>query len=1054
KIPVSVNEINSEIPQIISDIVMKLLAKNAEDRYQSAFGIKADLEVLNLTGFRDLSGLSFKLGQNDFSGKFEIPQKLYGRENEIEILLTAFERVTNYNKAEMMLVAGYSGVGKTALVHEVHKPMTKKHGYFATGKFDQFQKNIPYSAITQAFNQFCRYLLTENAETLASWKSKILTAVGNNGQIIIDVIPDLELIIGKQPAVTEVGATEAQNRFQLFYLSFIKALCSKEHPFILFIDDLQWADSASLSLLKSIMLDNKIQHLLIIGAYRDNEVDSSHPFIMAVDELRKANSVINTIELVNLQLSDINHLLQDTLQCETTQTLANLVYQKTQGNAFFTHQFLHALYEEELLQFKQQQWHWDVQQIANKNITANVVELMASKINKLPEKTVAILQLAACIGNLFDLSILAVISELKQDETLERLQPAIIEGLIQPLEEKSQLKFLHDRVQQATYALIADDKKKAVHLKIARLLLKETPDNILEEKIFGIVRHFNNSIDLLTNQTERLEIAKLNLLAGQKAKMATAYESAVSFLTIGKECLPEKSWETEYDLTFALHVEQVETLYLNTNFEQSQILADAALNHAKTLLEQVKLYELKIQSHITNTQMTEALDMGLHVLQLLDIELEQTLPVHKGKIEDLINLPLMTDPAKLAAMRILMTIMSPAFIANPAFLGPIAFTMVDLSLKKGNSPPSAYGYSFYGLILCIGINEIESGYQFGQLALKLVDELNAKEIKARTHELFHAFIRPWKEHPKEILGSLYETIQVGIETGDIEYASYSALYCSCFPLLMGESLESVENRCIPLLEMVHKFQYEHILNYIKIWQQLVLNLRGKAAETTLLIGKDFNEIEMQQQFIETQNSTSLYSLCVAKGILLSILMEAETSIEAFQLANQYQEGGTSFITGANSFYYSLSLLAQYSEVDFNKQSQYFEQVSVNQAKLEKWAFHAPMNYQHKYDLVEAEKARILGQLLEAESLYEKAITGAKENQYIQEEALAYELAAKFYLERGMDKFSQVYLRDANYCYQQWGATAKVRQLEAKYPQLLTTITPKNLIPNIDTTSTV
>jgi predicted ATPase/signal transduction histidine kinase/CheY-like chemotaxis protein len=1056
KTPTPLCDVNPSIPPIISDIVLKLLEKNAEDRYQSAFGIKADLQECQLQLAKTAQIEFFQLAQNDFSGKLQIPQKLYGRENEINTLLQAFERVSE-GVTEMMLVAGYSGVGKTALVHEVHKPMTSKRGYFAAGKFDQFQKNIPYSAITQAFNEFCRYLLMESAETLAVWQTKILEAVGNNGQVIIDVSPDLELVIGSQPAVASVGPTEAQNRFNLFFLNFVNVLCDKEHPFILFIDDLQWVDSGSLNLLKSILLDDEIKHLFIIGAYRDNEVDSSHPFMIAVSELQKANAIINTIELANLLGGDVNQLLQESLLCESalTQPLTDLIYQKTQGNAFFTHQFLLSLYQERLLRFdfEQLKWQWDVERIAAQNLTANVVELMTKKIDKLPSNTSKALQLAACIGNQFELSLLAIISEQEQNDTLEILTTALTEGLILPLDEnykhletfeKAQFKFLHDRVQQAAIALIDDKQKQAVHLQIGRLLLKNTPADVLEENVFEIVRQFNQSLELLKNQVERLEVARLNLMAGQKAKMATAYGAVLNYLYQGIALLPPDSWKTDYELTFSLHVEQIETLYINTHFEQSQALADTTLNHAKTLLDQVKLYELKIQSHITNIQMTEALDTGLEVLRLLGIELKKTPPIYEGEIEDLINLPLMTDPSKHAAMRILMTIMSPAFIANPALLGPIAFTMVNLSLKEGHSPPSAYGYSFYGLILCIGIDDIDLGYRFGQLALKLVDKLDAKEIKARTHELFHAFIRPWKEPPQNIIGSLYETIQMGLETGDLEYTSYSTLYCCCFAFLMGESLESLEQRCIVLLDMVQKLQYEHVLNSLKTWKQLVLNLSGQATEKTLLIGPDFNEIEMRQQFLDAQDSSNLFEFHVAKGIFLYFLGELKTSVESFQFANQYEEGGTSFITGANGFYYSLSLLAQYPNVDSDKQSQYLEQVSVNQEKLKKWAYHAPMNYQHKYDLVDAEKARILGQI-NAIEWYEKAIIGAFENKYLHEEALAYELAAKFYLGRGVDKFAQTYLKEAHYRYQQWGALAKVADLEKRYPQWLaqksTSVTP-------------
>ncbi|RKZ87502.1 MAG: hypothetical protein DRR19_13585, partial [Candidatus Parabeggiatoa sp. nov. 1] len=693
KTPSPVCEINPDIHPIVSDLVMKQLAKNAEDRYQSAFGVKADLAkcLENLQGFENLEGLQFELAQNDFSGKLQIPQKLYGRENEVNTLLQAFERVSQ-GTAEMMLIAGYSGVGKTALVREVHKPMTEKRGYFAAGKFDQFQKNIPYSAISQAFNEFCRYLLMENAETLANWQTKILNAVGNNGQIIIDVVPDLELVIGKQPAVAKVGATEAQNRFQMFFLNFFKALCDKDHPFILFIDDLQWVDSASLGLLKSIMLDGEIQHLLIIWAYRDNEVDNSHPFLMAVDELQKANVVINTIELANLLSKDVNQLLQDSLNCESgrTQPLTDLIYQKTQGNAFFTHQFLQTLYSDALLHFdfEQLKWQWDVEQIADQNITANVVDLMANKIDKLPSKTSKVLQLAACIGNQFDLSILAIIYEQNQNETLSVLRPAIAEGLIQPLDEnykhldvceKSQFKFLHDRVQQAAYALINDEQKQAVHLQIGRLLLKNIPADALEEKVFDIVENFNHSIELVNNQVERLEVAGLNLMAGQKAKMAMAYGAAVNYFTKGRACLTEKSWDHSYELTLNLFTEATEAAYLSGDFKQMEQLAQIVLQQARTLSDEAKICEIQILAYAAQNQERKAIKIALIFLKRLGISLpeeptpddirlalQKTQVSLSGKpIQSLIDLPMMTNTTMILAMRVMVAIIPAAYHVLP-----------------------------------------------------------------------------------------------------------------------------------------------------------------------------------------------------------------------------------------------------------------------------------------------------------------------------------------------------------------------------------------------------
>ena len=579
--------------------------------------------------------------------------------------------------------------------------------------------------------------------------------------------------------------------------------------------------------------------------------------------------------------------------------------------------------------------------------------------------------------------------------------------------------------------MLSKSERPKLHWQIGQLLLNRP--KVLEEQLFEVVNHLNLGLALANTPAIREQVARLNLQAGQKAKAAIAYESALNYLRQGMALLPKDSWETAYELTLSFHLEQIVALYLSTHFQQSQELAEVALKHAKTRLEQVDIYELKIQVHITQTQMTEALQMGLYVLELLGIELQQSPPVIEVAIEDLIHQPAMVEPTKIAAMRVLMTIMSPAFIANPALLAPIAFTMVNLSIKEGNSPPSAYGYSFYGLILCAGVVEIEAGYRFGQLALKLIDKFNAKEIKARTHELFHAFVRPWKEPPQNIIADLYETIQIGLDTGDIEYASYAALYCGVFPLLMGEPLESVEHRCVLQLDLVEKLQYAHTLNYLKIWRQLALNLSGKATESTLLNGADFNESEMRQQFLETQNSTSLFALHVAKGILLLFLTESNTSVSMFQLADQYQEGGTSFITGAYRFYYSLALLADYVQLESTKQAANLSQVAVNQEKLKNWADHAPMNFQHKYDLVEAEKARVLGQKWEAAEYYEKAIAGARENEYLQEEALAYELAARFYFAHGMEKFATTYLAEAYYRYQRWGAAAKLEHLEKQYP---------------------
>jgi len=1064
KKPSSVCEVNPDIPSIVSDIVMKMLAKNAEDRYQSAFGVKADLE--NLTGLKDLSGLQFELAQNDFSGRFQIPQKLYGRANEVNTLLQAFERVSQ-GAAEIMLVAGYSGVGKTALVHEVHKPMTEKRGYFATGKFDQFQKNTPYSAITQAFNEFCRYLLLESAENLANWQTKILDAVGNNGQIIIDVIPDLELVIGKQLAVAEAEPAEAQNRFQMFFMNFVKALCDKEHPFILFIDDLQWVDSASLGLLKSIMLDDETQHLLIIGAYRDNEVDSSHPFIMAVDELQKANAAINTIELANLQLEDVNHLLQDSLKCfaKLTQPLTGLIYQKTQGNAFFTHEFFKSLYDKELLIFdgKEQKWQWDVEKMATLDMTDNVVELMASKIGKLPSETIEVLKLAACISNQFDLKTLSIIYQQSQYTTLMVMLEAMKEGLILPLDSHyesvelaidskaiAQFKFQHDRVQQAAYSLIAETDKKSIHLQIGRLLTNTS----IEEPIYNLfkrVDHLNIGRELITAHQEQIELASLNLAAGEKAKNATAYAAARQYLRAGINCLTHQSWAKHYDLTFALHKALAEVEYLNGHFAKSEALIHLILEQAKTAFEKAEIYNILIVQYTIIAKYEEAIQVSRTALTLLKIDLpkedlqtllNQELEIAKGNWENkeiaaLINQPEVDVPEIKMAVKLLVNVAPAAYLSNPLLFTVIVVKIVNISLKYGHVSDCPYGYSTYGMILGFMLSDYQSGYEFGLLALKVSEKFNNLAQKSKVCQHIGGVIYPWVKHIKGTHPILNEGYQLGLESGDLQFAGYCLLFEVLHFFYEGKPLTDSLAKIPQFVQFSKQTQNQWITDSIVGYQLAFSNLAG------LTLGKfDFHHEELSETaYLEIcQSHQSPQPICfyqILKTVLLYLYGEPVEALNYAQEAEKRITCITSFIPVAeHNFYHSLILTALYQEA--SEKQQYLAKLEANQKQMKIWADNCPENFRHKYLLVEAEIARISGKPLEIVlALYEQAIISTKENEFIQNEALSNELLAKFWLEQGNEKIAKIYLKEAHYAYQQWGALAKVTHLEEKYPQLLT-----------------
>ncbi|MEG4353122.1 serine/threonine-protein kinase PknK, partial [Microcoleus sp. LAD1_D3] len=565
-------------PKAVSDIVMKLMAKMAEERYQSVWGLKADLEECLFQLQANGTIADFPLGSKDISDKFQIPQKLYGRESEVKTLLTAFDRVSQ-GTTEMMLVAGYSGIGKSVLVAEVHKPITQKRGYFISGKFDQFQRNIPYSAFVSAFQGLMRQLLTESEAQLNLWREKLLAAFGSNGQVIIEVIPEVELIIGKQSPVPELSPAESNNRFNLVFQNFIRAFCAKEHPLVIFLDDLQWADSATLNLIQLMMTDADTQYLFLIGAYRDNEVNPNHPLMMTLDGLRNVGATINFITLAPLDSKHICQLIADTLHSDASSVkpLAELVVHKTGGNPFFVYEFLKTLHTENLItfDFERHGWQWDISNIEAKGITDNVVELMIGKVKKLPPVTQQVLRLAACVGADFDLSTLSIISERSTSEVYKDLTAAVQSGLILPTSELDEelliqdYKFLHDRVQQAAYSLIDEKDKQEIHLKIGRILLKNFEKHELEERIFDVVNHLNKGQSLLADKAEKEQLARLNLIAGRKAKFSSAYQPALVYITDGMKFLPPNSWEEDYHLTFSYHLEKGEIEYLNASWDEA-----------------------------------------------------------------------------------------------------------------------------------------------------------------------------------------------------------------------------------------------------------------------------------------------------------------------------------------------------------------------------------------------------------------------------------------------------------------------------------------------------
>ncbi|MEG4309765.1 MULTISPECIES: protein kinase domain-containing protein [unclassified Microcoleus] len=1158
-----------EIPQVISDIVMKLLAKTAEERYQSAAGLKFDLESCLNQLLATGTIAPFAIATRDKGSQLLIPQKLYGREQEVIELLAAFERISHStltptsltpnpltkgalepaespltptpltpplargaggvqnhaseaessstltpplsrgaggdqteestltpspspspspSSSEMILVSGYSGIGKTAIVNEVHKPIVRQRGYFISGKFDQFNRNIPYSAIITAFQALINQLLTENAGQIASWKHQLLDALTPNAQVIIDVIPEVEFIIGSQPEVPQLGPTESQNRFNRVFQQFLKVFCQPQHPVVLFLDDLQWADAASLKLMQLLMSDSDSQFLLIIGAYRDNEVSPTHPLVQTLEKIRESGANLNNITVQPLAINHVSQLIADTLNesaaTKRIQSFSQLLFSKTQGNPFFLTQLLKTLALESLLHYEasSDRWQWDIEAIQAIGITdLNVVELIARNIQKLPEVTQKALKLAACIGNTFNLDILAIVNEASELVTGAQLWPALQAGLILPLSEaykiplvfvesesasvrlqdvKVDYKFLHDRVQQSAYSLIPETEKKSTHFQIGQLLLQNTTAEERKNNIFALVNQLNFGIEttpeelpLLAAQSDKNLLAELNLIAGQKAKASAAFEAAVNYFNLGLGLLAADSWQSDYDLTLPIYVETVEAEYLNGNFEQAEQLLEVVLQEAKTLLDMVKVYEVKIQSYISQDRFSEAIETGLEVLEKLGISLSQMsedpgilihaiaikLAEENKQIEDLAAISEMTDPYQLATIRIMLTVYSAAYITNPALGSRLLFAMVDLCLTYGNPPLVAAIYVNYGIFLTTGGN-IDSGYRVGQLSLRLLEQFNAKKIKVIVLHAFNSYIRHWKDHVRETIDSLQEGFNSGLETGNLEYACYAILTNHLHVFFAGKDLELLEVKTREYVFLIGKLKQSYSFECIKLYRQLFLSLLGQSNRPTELTGAQYNEKESLEAALQINNYFNLFFIYTFKTLLSYLFKEREAAIENARQADKYKAPvGGLIATAQLNFYYSLSLLAQYPHVSETEQREYLEQVATNQQTMRHWANNCPANYQHKYDLIEAEKARILGNYPAAITLYDGAITGAREQQYTQEEALANELTGEFHLTRGQENMARFFLLEAYYCYIRWGAKAKVKDLETRYPQFFAKI---------------
>ncbi|WP_437480332.1 ATP-binding sensor histidine kinase [Sorangium sp. So ce1014] len=1054
--PILPHQARPSVPEALSAVIMKLLSKTAEARYQSAFGLRADLlaclEVLE--GGRPASG--FVVGQKDRPNRLQVSQKLYGRQAEVATLMSAFKDVSGRRSgaggaSELLLVAGYPGVGKSSVVSEIHKPIAEEGGYFAAGKFDQLSRNIPYASLIAALRELVRQLLTESKEELAAWKTRIFAAISPNGQVIADVIPEIALLLGKQPPVPALGPMETRNRFNFTFRSFIGAITSRGRALVLFLDDLQWADTGSLHLIGVLMEDPDIRRLLLIGAYRDSEVEDAHPLMMMLSALRKGQARVRTIALRPLDREHVEELVSDTLGSprDDCRPLSNILFSRTEGNPLFVIQHMTSIHRDGHLTFDPEQgaWRWSTADIAAMSAAENVVDLMILRVRSLAGATQRVAMLAACIGSRFDLRLLARIHQKDVRATDEDLWPALEAGLILPVDSdykiarfldesgdgsSAEFRFLHDRVQQAAYKLLPEDERKRIHLDLGRLMLRETSPESIDERIHEIVTHLNLGAELIEGRQQRNEAAALNLRAGQKARRGAAYGPGVQCLRAAAEFLPEDSWEADHALSLAIYTGLAELEYLTINFENAERAARAVEERALDVFEKIRVYETRIHFCVSQNRMQDAIDVALAVLAMLDVRLSESPPAH-AEVARLAQLPPMTDERMQAALRIMTTVVPATYLARPDLLPTSAFTMVDICMQHGNSPFAALAYVTYGIVQC-SANNIDEAFALGRLALDLTHKFGAVELEAEIYGTVHVVIHHWKRHLRETLDPLLHAVQVGLKTGNIEFSAYSSTIYSLHLFLAGEELATTELQMKHSAELTLKLhnQYSHYNS--RIWMQLVRSLRGASAEKLRLVGDSFDETTMIPSL--GQNRTSIFALHLAKGMQLVYFCNPKAAYDCLSAGEEYRDSAAGMVTVLeHNFYQSLSILAALEQLPADERDAALASVGANQQRLETWARFAPENSRHKHDLVSAELSRVKREVVEAMALYDRAIEGARRHGFLHEEALSYELASSFYRGLGREEIARQYMTNAFRAYALWGADAKTQALVASHPWL-------------------
>jgi len=1077
KHPPRVSRLVPEVPGAICDIVAKLLEKNTEARYQSASGLTRDLEWLlantDIHGnFGDQRSRSFIPARHDLADRFRIPQRLYGRKRQISQLLSAFDRVSK-GAAEILLVGGYSGVGKSALIHEIHQPVLLGKGYFLSGKFDQFQRDVPYSAIGEAFSTLIRQLLTAPRARLAQWRKKIILALSPNARVMTEILPELETFLGPQPPVPILGAEENRNRLNMVLLKFMHAIASADHPVVLFIDDLQWVDLGTLNMIRMLMNDTRSSHFLFIGAFRDNEVHPAHPFMEMLEDVKGTGVKIKRITLPPLTPDHLKHLVEDTVyqKGEKVNALSGLIHEKTNGNPFFVNQFLRALNQDGIFRFngEQLQWEWSIDEIRNQKITNNVVDLMVRKISRLSRNAQGIMQTASGIGSVFGLDLLAQVAGVEKDQAHTLLEPCIQAGLIVPvmggdndLEAMGesiyysgrQFRFLHDRVQQGAYSMLPKKTRQILHLTIGRTIFVATPAENLDEYCFDILGHLNGCRHLMPDQNEKTDLARLNLRAALRAKNSTAYPPAVVYLETGTAMLPENHWESAYSLSIEIFLNLMDCRFLSGDFEGGQKEADRLNDRCRTINDKVALHLVLITQYTRFGMLSQALDQGQKALTLLDAPLPAT-PVmedmetkigtisallDKRPFPVLVTQPEVTDNRVLKVLDVLMA-MQPCAYNSGSLLFPLTILgLMELTINHGNSRFSAYVFMMYALMNTKVLKDYPMAFEAARSSVEIEKKLPNASLTGRLQMMHANFVLTWQK-PLALSADLRKKAYDNcLDVGDYYWGVHAYIFGFFAEFIHSENLDALLKKTDTLVRVCGQIKQPAQVYLCTLQVNLLKILKGELSNRNGLSHVPGYEQEALTDYQAQGYMCGKYDRMVSRlvlGYFFGNYNEGlKISLQEGLGPEDLDEG--IFHEAIYTIFNCLAILGLYldekqkTKISSKDKERYDAFLDKGLRMLETWCGQVPKNFTAPLMLIRAEKARLEKRTGAAMEAYEAGIIGAKDSESILYQALCNERYGIFWRERGNTEVARIYLFQAASLYTLWGAMAKVSHIRETY----------------------